>query len=74
MIVLKFCLIRALDIGANLTDTMYLGQYHGSKKHEPDLEEVLDRSWKNGLDKIMITGGSLEESKRAIEMAKSDGM
>ena len=53
---------------------MYLGQYHGSKKHEPDLEEVLDRSWKNGLDKIMITGGSLEESKRAIEMTKSDGM
>ena len=63
-----------LDIGANLTDSMYLGEYHGSKKHEPDLEEVLDRSWKNGLDKIMITGGSLEESKRAIEMAKSDGM
>ena len=53
---------------------MYLGQYHGSKKHEPDVSEVLHRSWKNGLEKIMITGGSLEESKRAIEMAKSDGM
>ena len=61
-----------LDIGANLTDTMYQGEYHGSKKHEPDLEQVLDRSWSQGLDKIIITGGSLQESKKSIELAKSN--
>ena len=61
-----------LDIGANLTDTMYQGEYHGSKKHEPDLEQVLDRSWNQGLDKIIITGGSLQESKKSIELAKTN--
>ena len=61
-----------LDIGANLTDTMYQGEYHGSKKHEPDLDQVLDRSWSQGLDKIIITGGSLQESKKSIELAKSN--
>ena len=61
-----------LDIGANLTDTMYQGEYHGSKKHETDLDQVLDRSWSQGLDKIIITGGSLQESKKSIELAKSN--
>ena len=51
---------------------MYQGEYHGSKKHEPDLEQVLDRAWNQGLDKIIITGGNLEESKKSIELAKSN--
>ena len=52
---------------------MYQGEYHGSKKHEADLEQVLLRAWDQGLDKMIITGGNLEESKKSIEMAKSDG-
>ncbi|XP_050295866.1 deoxyribonuclease TATDN1 isoform X2 [Anthonomus grandis grandis] len=51
---------------------MYQGIYNGSKKHEPDLTHVLKRSWKSGLEKIIITGGSLKESKEAIELAKTD--
>lgn len=61
------------DIAANMTDSMYKGQYHGSQKHQPDLEAVLQRSWKHGIEKIMITGTSLKESKEAVEMAKTDG-
>ena len=68
----NFVKLIFLDIGANLTDTMYQGEYHGSKKHEPDLDQVLDRSWNQGLDKIIITGGSLQESKKSIELAKSN--
>lgn len=56
-----------------MTDGMYQGEYHGSKKHEPDLDEVLKRSWENGLEKIIITGGSLEDAKAALEMAQKDG-
>lgn len=63
---------KYIDIGANLTDEMYQGIYHGSKKHEPDLDTVLTRSWTAGLDKMIITGGSLTDSKKAIEMAQSD--
>ncbi|XP_018577768.1 putative deoxyribonuclease TATDN1 isoform X2 [Anoplophora glabripennis] len=51
---------------------MYAGMYNGSKKHEPDLQQVLGRSWEAGLNKIIITGGSLEESEKALELAKTD--
>lgn len=63
---------KYIDIGANLTDEMYQGLYHGSKKHEPDLDAVLARAWDGGLDKIIITGGSTTDSQKAIEMAQSD--
>jgi TatD DNase family protein len=62
---------RFIDIGANLTDPMYNGIYHGSKKHEPDLKDVLERARENGVDKIIITGGSVEDSKQALELARS---
>lgn len=61
------------DIGANLTDAMYSGVYNGSKKHEPDMQQVLERSWSAGLRKIIITAGNLEESKKALDFANSDG-
>lgn len=63
---------KFIDIGANLTDSMYKGIYNGSKKHEPDIQYVLKRSWEAGLSKIIITGGSLKESKEAVELAKTD--
>lgn len=62
-----------LDIGANLTDPMYKGIYNGNKKHKEDLEEVLERSWKNGIKKIIITGGSLDDSIEALKIASSNG-
>lgn len=60
------------DIGANLTDEMYQGVYHGSKKHEADLDQVLKRAWDAGLTKMMITGTSLSDSKTALELAKTN--
>ncbi|XP_050352675.1 deoxyribonuclease TATDN1 [Nymphalis io] len=63
---------KFIDIGANLTDEMYQGIYHGSKKHEPDLDKVLKRSWSAGMDKMIITGGSLVDSKKAIELSRTD--
>lgn len=51
---------------------MYQGIYHGSKKHSPDLDKVLARGWSGGLDKMIVTGGSLGDSKKAIELARCD--
>ncbi|XP_014254061.1 putative deoxyribonuclease TATDN1, partial [Cimex lectularius] len=65
-------LYKFIDIGANLTDLMYQGIYNGSKKHQPDLTNVLKRGWDNGLDKIIITGTYLEDCKEALELAKTD--
>ena len=64
-------IMKFIDIGANLTDTMYSGEYNGSSKHSPDLEAVLKRAEATGVVKMMVTGGNLEESRRAIELAKS---
>lgn len=62
---------KFIDIGANLTDTMYQGSYHGKDKHEPDLDIVLQRSWNAGIDKMMITGTSLSDSNDALKLAKT---
>ena len=38
------------DIGANLTDGMFQGQYMGKAYHNPDLTRVLDRAWTAGAE------------------------
>ncbi|KAF7279689.1 hypothetical protein GWI33_006849 [Rhynchophorus ferrugineus] len=63
---------KFIDIGANLTDPMFEGLYNGSKKHQPDLEHVLKRSFEFSLDKLIITAGNLDESRRAIQIARTD--
>ena len=40
--------LRPADIGANLTDGMFQGQYMGKEYHPPDLPHVLERAWSAG--------------------------
>eukprot|EP00035_Acanthoeca_spectabilis_P035159 m.32789 g.32789 ORF g.32789 m.32789 type:complete len:371 (+) comp7099_c0_seq1:170-1282(+) len=63
---------RFIDIGANLTDPMFRGEYRGKQKHRADLNDVLDRGWDAGLDAIFVTGGSLSESEAAIKLCERD--
>mmetsp|Transcript_1291 Transcript_1291/g.2633 ORF Transcript_1291/g.2633 Transcript_1291/m.2633 type:complete len:459 (-) Transcript_1291:441-1817(-) len=60
-----------IDIGVNLTDGQYQGNYRGKQCHEPDLEEVLRRAALAGVDRLLITGGTLEESRQALALAHS---
>eukprot|EP00054_Salpingoeca_dolichothecata_P015208 m.87052 g.87052 ORF g.87052 m.87052 type:complete len:312 (+) comp21379_c0_seq1:62-997(+) len=64
--------MRFIDIGANLTDSMYQGVYHGKTKHPPDLEAVLSRSFDAGLNKIIVTAGTLSDAKQALELVGKD--
>ena len=52
---------------------MFSGIYNGSQKHEVDLKNVLQRSWDNGLKKIIITGTSLSDSHKALVLANESG-
>ncbi len=61
-----------IDIGANLVDEMYKGNYRGKQRHDADLDDVLQRAWDSGLDRIIVTAGTLEESRQALEIAKTD--
>ena len=53
---------------------MYMGIYNGKKKHESDIDSILSRAWDAGLQKMMITGTTLSDSKKSIEMAKTNGL
>nr|AIF71156.1 TatD related DNase [Globisporangium ultimum] len=59
-----------IDIGANLTDPVFTGSYRGKQRHQDDLDNVLVRSKAVGVEKIIITGGSLTESKAALALAR----
>ena len=37
-----------IDIGANLLDTMFQGEYRGKQAHPPDLQAVLERAAASG--------------------------
>lgn len=68
-----YCEYILIDIGANLTDEMYNGSYHGSNKHEPDLDTVLKRCWDGGMEKMIVTGGCFSDCQSALELANTDG-
>jgi TatD DNase family protein len=59
------------DIGANLCDTMYSGEYNGKTKHPGDIDAVLERAEKCGLEKIIITSGDLKTLQQASELIQS---
>ena len=60
-----------IDIGVNLTDNMYKGFYNFSEKqsHDADLDCVVDRAAAMGVVGLIITGGNLEESQSAVDLA-----
>ncbi|XP_019424739.1 PREDICTED: putative deoxyribonuclease TATDN1 [Lupinus angustifolius] len=65
--------IRMIDIAVNFTDGMFKGLYHGKQCHVADIATVLSRAWAAGVDRIIVTGGSLEESREALAIAETDG-
>lgn len=60
-----------IDIGANLLDPMFRGVYRDKVRHPSDWDQVLQRSWDNHVEKIVVTAGSLEESREALAVARS---
>ena len=54
------------DIGANLLDDRYMkGIYRGQERHAPDIHDVLQRAMDNHVDRIILTAGTIEESRTA---------
>lgn len=63
-------LIKSIQIGINLSDPVFSGEYHGKKVHDSDLDDIIERARSVGCLKFMVTGSDLEESRRAIAIAR----
>ncbi|KAH8428764.1 TatD family hydrolase [Aspergillus melleus] len=63
--------LRYVDIGINLSDPVFRGEYHGRQVHDSDLDDIIQRARDGGCEKFMVTGSDLEESRRAIELAQA---
>jgi TatD DNase family protein len=60
-----------VDIGANLLDDRYTkGEYYGKQRHEPDFHQVLERSIEHGVTHVILTAGTVEESKTALQVVR----
>jgi TatD DNase family protein len=59
-----------IDIGVNLGDSMFRGVYNGKASHADDLQRVLARARSAGVVQQIVTGGSLAESKEALEICE----
>ncbi|GFQ04838.1 putative deoxyribonuclease tatdn1 [Phtheirospermum japonicum] len=51
---------------------MFRGMYNVKQHHVADIAAVLSRAWSASVDRIIVTGGSLEESKEALAIAETD--
>lgn len=60
------------DIGANLTDEMFDGRYNGSRKHDPDRTQVLEKAWNIGMQKIILTVGTIFDCEPAFKITETD--
>ncbi|PTU17325.1 hypothetical protein P175DRAFT_0106705 [Aspergillus ochraceoroseus IBT 24754] len=63
--------LRYVDIGINLSDPVFQGNYHGKQVHDSDLDDIIQRARDVGCEKFMVTGSDLKESKHAIELAQN---
>ena len=61
---------RFVDIGANILDDRYQGIYRGTERHDPDLDLVLERAEQVGVRHMVVTAGTLQESRQAVEFCK----
>jgi TatD DNase family protein len=60
---------RHLDL---CTSLRIQGVYGDKRYHDPDLAVVLERGWAAGVERVIITGGTLQGSRAALDLARTD--
>ncbi|WAQ85241.1 hypothetical protein PtA15_5A815 [Puccinia triticina] len=61
-----------IDIGSNLGDPVFRGEYHGKQVHADDFQQILTRARSAGVVKQILTGDCLSGSKEVREMARGN--
>lgn len=55
-----------------MTDEVYDGRYSGNRKHDSDRGQVLEKAWNIGMQKIIITVGSILDCEPAFKIIEKD--
>lgn len=63
--------MRLVDIAVNLTDVQFSGFYASKRVHSADHCSVLQRAYRSGVHKIIVTGTSVQDSKDAVELCNT---
>lgn len=63
--------LRFIDIGANLLEERFTaGIYRGTFRHESDLESLWERAANVGCRRVVLTAGTVTESRQALRRAR----
>ncbi|GAA5833312.1 hypothetical protein JCM5353_008531 [Sporobolomyces roseus] len=66
---------KLIDIGSNLGDPVFRGNYHGKQSHPDDFDAILSRARKAGVGIQLLTGDCISGSKEVLELAsRYDGL
>ncbi|MBW0478778.1 hypothetical protein O181_018493 [Austropuccinia psidii MF-1] len=60
---------KFIDIGSNLGDPVFRGQYYGKQAHNDDFNEILSRAQAAGVLRQILTGDCLSGSKEVRKLA-----
>ena len=72
LFVLPRCLLRPRrNLHSLLDDRFTAGVYRGTPRHEPDLDLILQRAVNVGVRRIVLTAGTVDESRRALDTARA---
>lgn len=55
-----------------MTDEVFDGRYNGSRKHDADRQQVLDKAWNVGVEKIILTVGTIFDCEPAFKLAENE--
>lgn len=58
--------LRLCDIGANIMDEMFYGEYHNKQQHESDVHQVVERAQSMGVCSIIFTGSCVKNSAETL--------
>ena len=62
---------KLIDIGLNIMDDMFFGQYNGKQRHAEDIQDILARANTVGVVKCIATAGNIEESRRYLNFVRN---
>jgi len=63
--------MKLCDIGVNILDKMFYGEYNHKYIHENDINNVIDRANSLSVQTLICTGSNIEDSKKLLHFCSN---